>query len=129
MLDFLTTIQNGVPGKIYIEGGDFSAVGGRPDVYVIVTQGKQVLHRTEVKTAKKPKCGEGISYTWNIDNVPLMFEAWDDDWGDDTLLLKQQVNVSGFFGYKNLTDTLRNNANGCRLDIRFSWNIPNSPWQ
>ena len=134
VLDFLNTIQNGVQGTLRIVGGDFSNEDrwhDTPDVFVQVYQNSQLLLKTRVLTdSLRPVFGESISYTWRINNVPLTFLAFDENIGmaDHRRLLDQQVNVSGFFGYENLSQVLKK-SNGCSLQIKFDANIPSCPWR
>ena len=132
VLDFLRAIQNGVQGKIYIGTGDFSAADSfrdTPDVYVTVTEREHEIFRSEVMTdTRKPDFKGTINYSWQINNAPITFSAFDNNVWSDELLLRQEVIVSGFFGYQNLS-TMLMSKNGCSLNIRFSGNIPPCPWQ
>lgn len=131
VLDFLIAIQNGVQGTIHIGKGDFSpanSISDTPDVYVTITDRGRELFRSEVMTdSVKHDFKAEINYRWQINNVPLTFSAFDDDIGNDELLLSQEISVSGFFGYKNLSTTLKS-KNGCSLNIGFTGNIPSCPW-
>ncbi len=130
VLNFLTTIQNGVQGTIYINRGDFSKNTNwfmDPDVYVDVKRGNETLHHTKTVHDDKPNFNERMNYEWKINNSPLEFIALNDVWGNDKALLRRQVNVSGFFGYKNLTRKLQDGKN--TLDISFGVSIPKCPWE
>ena len=132
VLDFLNTIQNGVHGTLIIVRGDFSDAKrwyDTPDVFVEVYQNNQRLLMTNVATNKaRPTFEESIAYTWKINNIPLTFAAYDENVGGNALLLQQQVNLSGFFGYENLSQVLKE-SNGCLLQIRFDAQIPSCPWR
>ena len=131
VLNFLTTIQNGVQGRLFIVRGDFKAkdlLRDTPDVYVTVSQGSQGIYRTNTQVdAAKPSFGDVINYTWKINNPPLTFAVYDEEiMGKDRELLIQRVYVTGFFGYKYLSATLA--SDGCTLTIRFDADIPSCPW-
>ena len=132
VLDFLNTIQNGIHGTLIIVGGDFSDADSwsdTPDVFVEVYQNNQLLLRTEVETDKiRPAFKESIAYTWKINDSPLTFAAYEKDVTSNELLLWQQVNLSGFFGYENLSQVLKK-SNGCALQIKFDANVPSCPWR
>jgi hypothetical protein len=133
VLDFLTTIQNGVQGRIVIVKGYFSKENrwnDTPDVYAVVAlNSQQIFNTPTVGNNATPVFNTPVPYTWKVNNQPVTFAAYDaESVGDDREILKQRVSVSGFFGYRNLTDALRS-GNGCTLDIRFEANIPSCPWE
>ena len=123
VLDFLNTIQNGVHGTLIIVGGDFNDADrwtDTPDVFVEVHQNNQLILKTKVATDKvRPVFAN---------NAPLSFAAYDENVTSNALLLRQQVNLSGFFGYENLSQVLKK-SNGCSLQIKFDANIPSCPWR
>ena len=131
VLKFLSTIQNGVQGNIQIVQGNFTKMktwNDTPDIYVTVTQsGKQLFKSRVFNDTVRPVFGDSISYTWKVNNPPLVFAAYDKDIGSDKQLLSQQINVSGFFGYENLNATLTR-YEGCSLQIKFSGSIPKCAW-
>ena len=131
VLDFLNTIQNGVQGTLTVVGGDFSDADrwtDTPDVFVEVHQNNQLILKTKVATDNvRPVFAESTSYTWRMNNAPLSFAAYDENVTSNALLLRQQVNLSGFFGYENLSQVLKK-SNGCSLQIKFDANIPSCPW-
>ncbi|MBQ7193186.1 MAG: GTPase domain-containing protein [Synergistaceae bacterium] len=127
VLNFLTTIQNGVQGRLYVVRGDFrekDSFFNTPEIYIKVIQDRQTILKTISVEKAEPAFGNSVNYTWKVNN-PLGFYAIGDG-NEKKPLWSYHLDVSGFFGYRRLSTTLE--ADGCTLNIRFDANIPSCPW-
>lgn len=128
--NFLEYIQGGVPVRLVIVDGDFSAassISDTPDIYIEIYRGDTLIAKTDTIYDKKyPNFNFNYSFEWEL-TTQLTFRGIEVDVTFDEEVFKRTVFATGLFGYRKLTDSLKSEGNV--LNIKLEHSIPACPWE
>ena len=132
--DFLEYINGGIPGRLVIAEGDFSAedsISDTPDMKIQVQiYGENGKHETATITDKiQPVFNTEIPIRWSVEMRSVTFKAIEVDPLSNDDVFETVIRTNGFKGYENLSQTMRD-SEGNTLTIYFmpSTQIPSCAW-
>lgn len=133
MLDvqtFLEYIQGGVPVRLVIVNGDFTAedsIVDTPDIYIELRNGDSLVTKTDtILDKKQPNFNHNYSFEWEL-TTSFTFVGYDEDGIKDDEVFRVIVPATGLFGYKKLMGDLKSEGNVLRIWLEHS--IPKCPWE
>lgn len=121
---FLQAIQGGVRGRLIITEGSFSSKGY---MYVKVESQGSEWFRTKTIYDSNPSFREGREFTWSVESPNITVIAVDVGIFFDGYPLKKTIELSGFEGYKHLSDKLVDGQSSVTIRFDPNVNIPEAP--
>ena len=129
--EFLSAIQGGVRGRLHIVSGNFAgadAFTDTPDMKIRIVIGDESWTTNTIKDKIEPVFNQWIAITWSVEMSSVRFIGIEEDPMFDDTVFSDSVDPSGFKGYEDFNQTLRDRGNTLTIRFEPDKNIPSCPW-